>query len=125
MSYRRTGGMGSRAVRTAHASTSRVRRPARRRRARALLPHRKAGFGRVAEDLGLVELCGVRGQDVIEARRGQVQRIAVDVAAGWDRAGEESCAVVAQLDVVDVGTEVLRLARPGRRVTGKPWLAGR
>jgi len=44
----------------------------------------------VAEDLGLVELRGVRGQDVIEARRGQVQRIAVDVAAGRERAGEES-----------------------------------
>ena len=30
----------------------------------------------MAEDLGLVELRGVRGQDVIEARRGQVERIA-------------------------------------------------
>jgi hypothetical protein len=84
------------------------------------LPHCKADVERLAEDLGLVELRGVRGQDVIEARRGQVERIAADVAARRDRHGEEGRAVVAQLDVVDVGTEVLRLARLGRRVQPYP-----
>src|SRR5438105_15643516 len=42
MSYQRTGGMGSRALRTTHATPARVRRSASHRRARAV-PSRPAG----------------------------------------------------------------------------------